>query len=750
MALVVITNFEFSGYGSGYGGNFPRRNTGAFRNNPGVNQVTFTASKPILPFSYVGSSTTEGLYCQAARVDWMVCAALFIGTLAVYLRTLCPTIFADDCDEIATAVATGGVMHPPGYPLYTLIGGLLIHSINFGEPAWRLGLLSCFAASACAPLVYCLSRRYQAGRVWASISAIVFGFSLCLWQQATKVETYTLNALLVALVFTLSARACESGRLRDFVLATAMCGLSLTNHLTSSCALLGAAWLLIVALRRQTRPLAAAVLGAACAVAPLGLYALLWVHAAAHPGGQVWGEPDTWRRFYLHVSGARYHDYLHRQSVAAMWRRDFLGVPALLWRNIGPLLVGVVPGFAKALLSKRPATRVLAIAMLIALAAYAVETSIYGILNIFEYYTVPLMLICIASGAGCEAIVVGIARRVAPGALSAPGARWPRIAAMTSCAATLIVAPSAHWDACDRSHATFMRDFALNTLRTMPANAVLITVGDNRVFPLWYAQDVLGVRRDVAVVPRNTFQDLHSANGRAEMAWAVKMLAAHDPRLVDVRAILSRSEASATYAQSQQAVWEIGARALETGRPLLITDLLNSDYRMNARGVPILQGIRPNMSVVAAGLADQVVPAEHYPSLAAQARVNAGLEAKMKIEAASDRLMADEPDQNFTNVMYSTMLQRTGQMIADSGDVRGALPQLREAAALNPNPSAYDALGVACAKFGLVSDAIAYCSQASEAEPGNPDYAHDLDAARSLMARTASADASAIIPGGNR
>ncbi len=676
---------------------------------------------------------------MARRADVVVCGALLAATLIVYLRTLCPTIFADDCGEIATAVTTGGVMHPPGYPLYTLLGGWLVHAVPFGEPAWRLGLLSCLAASFCAPLVYCLARRFGAGRWWAATSALCLGFSVCLWQQATKVETYSLNACLVALVFTGAARALESGRMRDLALAAAVCGLALTNHLTSSCALAGDAYLLAITLRKQERPVAAGATAALCAAFPLGLYSLLWVHAARHPGGQVWGDPDSWRRLYLHVSGARYHAYLHGQSAGALARRDFLGVPALLWRNIGPLLIGVVPGFARALRSTRAGSRPLALGMLIALAAYAVETSVYGILNIFEYYTVPLMLVCIASGAGCEAIVAGIAQRISAARSSINATNWRGLAAALSCAAALIIAPPAHWGACDRSRATFIRDLALNTLRTMPPNAVLITVGDNRVFPLWYAQDVLGVRRDVAVIPRNIFSDLHTDDGRGEMAWATRKLAAQNPGLVDARAILARSAASAAYAGSQQAVWEIGVRALESGRPLLMTDLLASDLQFDRRGYPLLRGIQPNMSVVPAGLADQVVPVGQYPSVAALARANVALEAKMRIDSASDTLMQDEPDGNFTNGVYSTMLLRTGQMMAQVGNLSGALPRLRAAAELAPSASTYDALGTACARAGMASEAVAYCRQAADSEPGNMDYARHLDAARQLVARVPSA-----------
>ncbi len=56
-----------------------------------------------------------------------------------------------------------------------------------------------------------------------------------------------------------------------------------------------------------------------------------------------------------------------------------------------------------------------------------------------------------------------------------------------------------NWDDHDRSGRYTARDFGANYLETCQPNAVLFTNGDNDTFPLWYNQDVEGVRTDVRV-----------------------------------------------------------------------------------------------------------------------------------------------------------------------------------------------------------------------------------------------------------
>ncbi|WEK36967.1 MAG: DUF2723 domain-containing protein [Candidatus Pseudobacter hemicellulosilyticus] len=70
------------------------------------------------------------------------------------------------------------------------------------------------------------------------------------------------------------------------------------------------------------------------------------------------------------------------------------------------------------------------------------------------------------------------------------------------------------WDDHDRSDKTLARDLARNYLESCPPNAILLTAEDNDTYPLWYLQEVEGVRRDVRVM----------ISGILSMDWYINQL----------------------------------------------------------------------------------------------------------------------------------------------------------------------------------------------------------------------------------
>lgn len=63
-----------------------------------------------------------------------------------------------------------------------------------------------------------------------------------------------------------------------------------------------------------------------------------------------------------------------------------------------------------------------------------------------------------------------------------------------------------NWNDHDRSGRTVAEDIAINYLNSCEKNAILFTYADNDTFPLWYAQEVLGVRRDIRIICISLFR----------------------------------------------------------------------------------------------------------------------------------------------------------------------------------------------------------------------------------------------------
>ena len=80
------------------------------------------------------------------------------------------------------------------------------------------------------------------------------------------------------------------------------------------------------------------------------------------------------------------------------------------------------------------------------------------------------------------------------------GAAGTYLAAALCFLAVPLLMAQQNWDDHDRSKKTIAPDLATNYLESCAPNAILFTVGDNDTYPLWYAQEVKGIRPDVRVI----------------------------------------------------------------------------------------------------------------------------------------------------------------------------------------------------------------------------------------------------------
>ncbi|MFH0802806.1 MAG: DUF2723 domain-containing protein [bacterium] len=168
--------------------------------------------------------------------------ALFLGLFLLYALMLCPDVPAGDSGELITAAATCGIAHPPGYPLFTMLGKLFTF-IPYGTIAWRVNLMSALLHAAAATLTYGILLLTLRSAIPALVGALFLAFSTIFWRYSLVAEVFPLNDFLLAfLIFLLIFRAekisqtgpssvqpLEKGLL---FLWCFLLGLAFSNHLT--------------------------------------------------------------------------------------------------------------------------------------------------------------------------------------------------------------------------------------------------------------------------------------------------------------------------------------------------------------------------------------------------------------------------------------------------------------------------------------------------------------------------------------
>jgi len=486
-------------------------------------------------------------------------SGVFLAALALYLLTLAPTItwrFAgSDSGELASAAYTWGVAHPTGYPLWTLLG-FLITRIPVADPAARTSFLSALCGAAAAALAALSVLRLTSAlsprpapllRILASAGAgLALASAPAFWSQSILTETYSLNALLIAVIVWLLA-AGIGGRVSGvgpappsasseismtfvghrtpketgggdadahsaetdarphpprhptldtrhppvYCLAFA-CGLALTNHSTAIFAVLAAAvavWLRSRGKRPAPRTLVYSLL---LFLAPLALYLLIPWRAAQHPA-ENWSDPQTLSRFLQLVSGAQYHYLLAwRDPIAAL-----RSLPAIVRLFLGQFAWWGVPLAIYGLLAVAAADAPFAILSLSMLVLYTAFTAVYRAQGM-ERYLLPAYLIeAVLIGCGLAALAAELSvwarRRSLP-----PGAA----AVLLSALVLLSVIPFAayHFSSHNLRHDYAAYDYARSTLTVAAPHATIASDSDEHTFSLWYLQKVEHVRRDVQVV----------------------------------------------------------------------------------------------------------------------------------------------------------------------------------------------------------------------------------------------------------
>ena len=147
-------------------------------------------------------------------INRLFALASFIFAMAVYMMTVQPSVPFWDCSEFSSASIWQQVPHPPGAPLFLLLGKMFHLLIPFGDPGWRLNMLAVVSSALTVFLLYLITVKVienfngkpkDLGSCLATcisgfIAAGALTFSDTFWFNAVESEVYATSALFVALI----------------------------------------------------------------------------------------------------------------------------------------------------------------------------------------------------------------------------------------------------------------------------------------------------------------------------------------------------------------------------------------------------------------------------------------------------------------------------------------------------------------------------------------------------------------------
>ena len=405
--------------------------------------------------------------------------------ITLYWWTMAPSISSlhDNVDgaELLAVAHVMGVAHPPGSAVWMPLGRAALEVFTFlDEPAARTNLASVLCMAAAGALIAVAARRWRPDTpAWACLLAgILAGTAPIPWAQGLVTEVLALQALLTALALVLAVDAARGERWPAFALVL---GLMAWNHPTG----LAVAVPFAVACLLQDRPARGdALLAAGIFLLPAAYtVAYLWLRADA---SIAWGETDSLRGIWAHLSGEIYRDVINRSpgEVGA-------AIPETLRRALrqaAPLAWLLAPVGALAIARARPA---FVVALGIQCALLVVFISAYRATGRQDYLMpVAFTLALLAAWGAVDGWDWLRGRLPDRGTAFACGVLFWGLVGVW-----VIV----NGDQVNRRGDTALRDEAIARLESAPSGTIIETRDDHDTFPLWYARVVLGVREDVGV-----------------------------------------------------------------------------------------------------------------------------------------------------------------------------------------------------------------------------------------------------------
>ncbi len=663
----------------------------------------------------------EAAGIPSSKAELLCAGAVFLIALLLFSWTLAPTVTPTDSGELIVVAHGLGVAHPPGVPVWAMLAHLA-SLVPLGNVAVRINFSSAiFAALACAVLTLVVAelmiaaaylpawkraaqQRKKAGDsridrllVFAPAlgAGLLMAFSRTLWSYATITEVYTLNALLILIVFFLMLRwrRCiiadrrekgETVTIHDSWLyaAAAVFGLALGDHHVTVGLTLPAVAVIVYrtqGLRFFTsrRLIYAALISVAAMVA---VYAYLPFAASRSPLIN-WGNPRSLQEIWWHITGRQYRVFLSFTPI--MMGAQFVEFCRMLLREFGPAwlplpLALALAGFATAYRQDRTTFWFL---LFIVVANLAYDLS-YEIAEDKNAYYLPVFIsIAISAGFGIRWLIQLAAVK------SMSFAKSLAVAAI-AVLLTSATAFTANWPFNNRRHYFIAHDYVENLLSAIESNGLLLTQDWQVASPMFYAQQIEQLRRDVKVVDANllrrswyfdylrrTYPDLIERS-REKIETFVEDLKAweRDPAAFKSNALLTQKISTAFLEMIQSIVTnESGVGPVYITRDLLLPDTTNGE---------VTRWLSQNYQLVPQGL---------LFNLAKDSGFHDSPDVRLETRGLADGTVRFEQD-DVVNLKilsaYTSMLINRGRYLAAFNQHERAIIAFQEALALDPNLAA--------------------------------------------------------------
>ena len=419
---------------------------------------------------------------------WAWLAAL----AAVYLVTLRPTIGWNDAPEFVVVAQTLGIAHPPGSPTWALLAKL-VTLLPIGSVTVRVHIFSMICALGAVVLVLSSVRLLharlggapRAGTIGGILAGTLLALGSTYWRYATQAEVYAPFAFFVALLLYLSLKW-EQTRDEPYLLIGAFIfGLSGGIHGTIVFCAPAFAWLVLTKLPREgrvralLRVLVFGILGGS-------VYLYLPLRAGTEPSIN-WGHPDTFTRFWAHISDRKDAMYHFPAAKTPWWpyikmfaRNVNAEVSAAGWGAalLGPLLLA------------RRLPRVALFTLLLALG---------NILFFLRTWIIPDAYMP-------TFVVLAFWAGLALSCVFEPGARRRRVVAVV-CGAAVLFALSVQARKGALKAAVEAQDEARSAVQwnLLPLDSDAMVFATTNWFGLRFLQDVEGMRPDVTILLYSDF-----------------------------------------------------------------------------------------------------------------------------------------------------------------------------------------------------------------------------------------------------